>query len=173
MDLWDLCEPEKIVETSTSNRCELEDERSNSKLDRRSFINRTLIFSNKYERAIESLNENKTCTNNILKISREILNHHHGDNYEDLYFVDSATNTIKSMTNYRGQELTVMPTNAMLAMLRNNPNVITIHNHPGSTLPSYADISACESRKYKYGLIVGHNGNIYQYQVNKKITARD
>ena len=44
--------------------------------------------------------------------------------------------------------------------------IIAIHNHPGSSAPSYSDIMACKDRKYKYGLVVCHDGMIYKYSVD-------
>lgn len=43
----------------------------------------------------------------MIKSARTMFSHHHGDEYEDLYFIDSVTNTVKSMTNYREKTLTV------------------------------------------------------------------
>ena len=47
-------------------------------------------------------------------------------------------------------------------------SVIAIHNHPGSSAPSLPDIMACIDRKYKYGLIVCHDGKIYKYSVDEE-----
>ena len=43
--------------------------------------------------------------------------------------------------------------------------IISIHNHPNSTVPSLNDINTAWKKKYKYGIIVCHNGNIYKYKV--------
>lgn len=46
--------------------------------------------------------------------------------------------------------------------------IIAIHNHPGSSAPSYSDLLVCKNRKYKYGLVVCHDGTIYQYSVDNR-----
>ena len=51
--------------------------------------------------------------------------------------------------------------------MRENKNMIAIHNHPNSMPPSDKDINACLQNKYKYGLIIGHNGNIFKYSTKK------
>ena len=58
----------------------------------------------------------------------------------------------------------------MKKMLRDadKNTIIAIHNHPGSSPPSYSDIMACKDRKYKYGLVVCHDGMIYKYSVDDK-----
>lgn len=45
--------------------------------------------------------------------------------------------------------------------------IIAVHNHPGSSVPSLADLLVCGKRKYKYGIVVCHNGKIYKYAVDK------
>ena len=45
--------------------------------------------------------------------------------------------------------------------------IIAIHNHPGSNVPSTADLIVCKNRGYKFGLVVCHNGKIYKYSVDK------
>ena len=143
-----------------------EDEReeSLSKLEKETQINRNLIYSNQYERAIQSLGESKECTRLILSSAKKILEHHNGDRYEDLYFIDASTNRCLYRNNYVSEIQKVEPTENMLKMLNNNPNIIALHNHPDSMLPSISDFFACEKRNYKYGLVLCHNGSIYQYK---------
>ena len=43
--------------------------------------------------------------------------------------------------------------------------IIVIHNHPQSGVPSYADLRAAQAGRYKYGVIVGHNGIVFRYHV--------
>jgi hypothetical protein len=145
---------------------EIEDERSNG--FRGSYINRELVFSEKYIVAIKSLNETKYCTQNILTACRNALTHHHGDKYEDLYFIDSITNKMLARVDYRKREQEVTPTRVMKTMARNSNNIICVHNHPTNALPSPEDIKSCYSISYKYGLIACHNGTIYQYETFKK-----
>ena len=141
---------------------EYEDERSNG--DKTVYINRELIYSDKYVAAIKSLGEDRYCSKVILDSARKMLKHHHGDKYEDLYFVDSLTHKVLSRTDYRINEQEVLPTSAMKKMARNNPNIISIHNHPTDALPSYEDIKTCFLVGYKYGLIVCHGGDVFQYK---------
>ncbi len=44
-----------------------------------------------------------------------------------------------------------------------------MHNHPRSTLPSAGDLTAQHLRKYAKGIIVGHNGRLIVYSVNKDV----
>lgn len=40
--------------------------------------------------------------------------------------------------------------------------IIAIHNHPKSGVPSFSDLS--NAKRYKYGLVVCHNGLIFKYE---------
>ncbi len=159
-EIWDSLK-------DTLQHLEIEDERSNG--DRTVYINRELIFSNRYIDAIKSLGEDRYCTKNILESVRSMLEHHHGDKYEDLYFIDAVTHKVLSRTDYRVNEQEVLPTSAMKVMTRNNSNIISIHNHPTDTLPSFEDIKTCFQVGYKYGLIVCHSGDIFQYRTLEDI----
>ena len=61
------------------------------------------------------------------------------------------------------------PSKAMLKMLKDadHGTIIAIHNHPGSSVPSLADLMACVKRGYYFGLIACHNGKIYKYSIDK------
>ena len=128
------------------------------------YLDKKLINSDRYIIAFKSLNENRTCTKNMIDASRKMLNHHHGNDYEDLYFVSSFSSVVKCRTDYTKKTKEVMPTKEMKQFVKDNPGlIISIHNHPDSLLPSYDDVKSCFKYHYKYGLIVCHNGSIYQY----------
>lgn len=148
---------------------EIEDENSNG--NREVYINRELIFSKQYINAIKYLGENRYCSKNILDAARAMLEHHHGDKYEDLYFVDSVTNKVLCRTDYRVREQEVVPTAAMKEMARNSSNIISIHNHPTDALPSVRDLVTCHNLGYRYGLVVCHGGGIFQYKAIHEINT--
>lgn len=45
--------------------------------------------------------------------------------------------------------------------------IIAIHNHPGSSVPSLADLMTCVNRGYYFGLVACHDGKVYKYWVDK------
>ena len=172
MDLYD------IIDIKSENELELEREneieRSNKGKNKSTYINRKLINSQIYSDSFKILNETRSCTKNILISTRKMLEHHHGDEYEDLYFVDSKKNTVKARTDFTAVKLKTYPTNEMKDMYKNSPHtIICIHNHPNNSLPSFSDVMCCLNRDYKYGLIACHNGSIYKYEtlgeINKVI----
>ena len=47
--------------------------------------------------------------------------------------------------------------------------IIVMHNHPLIFLACDSDLAVCWERKYKYGVIVWHDGTIYKYSINHDI----
>lgn len=140
-------------------------ESSLSKEEKETQINRNLIHSDKFVRAIQSLGEDKECTRMITEYARKMLEHHSGDKHEDLYFIDTVRRVCKYQDNYYKEKQKVEPTKEMLKLLAGNINIIGFHNHPNNTIPSVDDFYVCKERNYKYGLVFCHNGSIYKYKI--------
>lgn len=150
-----------------------EKESSNKNLNKETRIDRNIIFSNSYDRKFNKLNESDKVLKNIKEKSREILTHRDGTLFEDLVFIDSKTGEYK--VSHISEEFAVNPTKSMKKMIKESEphTLIGIHNHPNSTFPSGEDIFFCCKRKYKYGIIVGHNGDIIKYEALGNFTPVD
>lgn len=148
-----------------------EKEESNRGLNKETRINRKKIFSNKYDSKFSRLKEGKKVIKEIRNKSKEILVRRDGTKFEDLLFVDSDTGKSLISKNYH-VENTSKPTKAMLGMIKNTKKgaIIGIHNHPNSTIPSINDIVVSYERKYKYGIIIGHDGTVIKYKGNRKLS---
>lgn len=113
---------------------------------------------------MKKLNESEAVIKEIKKQSVDMLNHRNGTLFEDLVFINSKTGETL-VSNQMNLKQAILPTNKMKKFLKRvEPNtIIAIHNHPGSSMPSLSDIKIAMLRKYKYGLVVGHNGTVYKY----------
>ena len=132
-------------------------------------INTAEISSAGYRRKFTNITGENKISRTLWENALDMLDHRSGTKYEDLAFVDSKTGDAKINKNY-DKENTASPSKSMKKMLRDADanTIIAIHNHPGNSAPSYSDIMACKSRKYKYGLVVCHDGTIYKYSVDEK-----
>ena len=132
-------------------------------------INTSEISSAGYRRKFTNITGENKISRALWENALDMLDHRSGTKYEDLAFVDSKTGDAKINKNY-DKENTASPSKSMKKMLRDADanTIIAIHNHPGSSAPSYSDIMACKDRKYKYGLVVCHDGTIYKYSVDNK-----
>lgn len=146
----------------------LEKEESHKNIVRKTQIDKKFINSAKFTKKFEKLNESEVVIKEIKKQSVDMLNHRNGTLFEDLVFINSKTGETL-VSNQMNLKQAIRPTKKMNKLLkRSEPNtVIAIHNHPESSLPSLSDIGLAYARKYKYGLVVGHNGTVYKYAARK------
>lgn len=124
------------------------------------------------KRKISQLDENPKVSEEILNRVTEILYHRSGTPYEDLAYIDTINE--KSLINkdfdyFDGKKSACKPSEEMNVMLEKSTKgtIIGLHNHPRSKMVSMADLYKAYERKYKYGLVVCHNGNIFKYSVTK------
>ena len=152
----------------------VENERGYKGIERSTQINRKIIYSNDYDKKFENLNENNEVTRVAKKECRKALEHRSGTHFEDLIFINPNTMEVLSRTDYNKKK-EVKASKRMLKMLHNSlpDTIIAIHNHPESTLPSFSDLMLAYNRRYKYGLIACHNGDIYKYSVSRALNQFD
>ena len=146
----------------------VEKESSHKGIIRDSRIDRTVINSNEYDKKLNKLGENPDVTRSIKDGCRDILKHRDGSKYEDIVFINGNTGDMIKRMDYNVKQRAA-PSKKMMKMLEKEPagTIIAIHNHPDSTLPSASDLAVAYNRKYKYGLIACHNGDIYKYSVSR------
>lgn len=132
-------------------------------------IHKKIIESPDYRRKFNQVSDSDRVNRIAWQRSKEMLTHRSGTRYEDIAFVDYLTGKSKINKEYH-EESTAKPNKGMIEMLYNSkPNtIIAIHNHPGSSVPSLADLMTCKKRAYKFGLVVCHDGKIYKYSVDKE-----
>lgn len=131
-------------------------------------VNKKMLKSSQYRKKFENVSENTKLNRTAWKISKRMLEHRSGSRYEDLAFIDSVTGKSIVNENYNA-ESKAKPNKAMQKMLKDadHGKIVAIHNHPGSSVPSLADLMVCINRGYQFGLVVCHDGKIYKYFVDK------
>ena len=149
-----------------------ESEDGNRRKFRNTIVNREVLNARTMDTIFSVLGEDSETTAEISNRTMEILRHRTGTRWEDLAYVNPVNH--ESMINkdfnwYSRKKKTSMcqPSKDMKKMLADadERTIISIHNHPFNSAPSFADIQAAYKRKYKYGLVIGHKGNIYKYAV--------
>ena len=99
-----------------------------------------------------------------------MLRHRSGTLYEDLTFIDSKTGESKSRTDFNVSRA-VAPSKTMKRMIEkaDDYTIISVHNHPHSSVPSINDLYCAKDRRYKYGIVACHDGTVYKYSVRGEI----
>ncbi len=151
----------------------VEQEESKKKYENKSTIIDVRIMNFKeYRGKIDVLNENIKTKRSIWNTAIEILEHRSGTKYEDLAFINSKNGKSIINKSYNVPKSAKMNKKMKKMLKQAEPNtIIAIHNHPDSTVPSISDILCAEERGYKYGIVVGHNGNIFKYKIISKVDA--
>lgn len=147
-------------------------ENSTKSTDKHNFKVKFDYESEDFAKRIEALGENEQTTHTMVNEIRAMLRHRDGTKYEDLVFINTNSDSKPRMLKQTGfnVESMVKPTREMEKMAEKNPNIIIgIHNHPLSSAPSFDDLMSAGKRKYKYGLVVCHDGTIYKYTTDKML----
>lgn len=101
--------------------------------------------------------------------ARRMLGHRAGTAYEDLYAYNLTTGErLGSVTNSRKRQ-EVEPSKKMIRRISDavsaGHEVAMMHNHPGSSIPSAADVLSIKRTGAKFGAIACHDGSLYVYEI--------
>ena len=114
-------------------------------------------------------------TDEQLGALQRMLKHRSGTVYEDIYAFNMTTGkVIGSNTNHKVPNESPITDKMRLDMTRAidaSEEVVIVHNHPGSSLPSYTDINCLIKTKSTYGVIACHDGSFYVFRVVGKPDA--
>lgn len=160
-------EQAKVLEHEHIRISGFENEKSKLKSEMpQTIVNPTILNSPDYRKQYNQIDDSPQIIRHIYQNSKQALLHRSGTDYEDLIFIDSQNRNILKRTDFN-EPGKVSPSRKMWKMIDNaeENTIIAIHNHPNSVMPSIDDINAARDRKYKYGVIACHNGNIYQYTI--------
>lgn len=67
------------------------------------------------------------------------------------------------------EEESIVYSKATGRVIRKHENIMTIHTHPNSFPPSIADLNSNYLNNYVSGVIICHDGTIYQYSSSVKL----
>lgn len=127
------------------------------------------IVSAGFRKRFDGISDNAKVNRAIYNKAKEILQHRSGTKYEDLAFIDAESGKVVINKSF-DKENHAKPNKPMEQLLSAAKpyTIIGLHNHPSSSVPSMPDILACINRKYKFGIVICHNGKIYKYTVDKE-----
>lgn len=130
-------------------------------------VNTTVVGSKAYARRLRSVLGK--CGDVAVDDARRMLAHRRGTTGEDLYAYDLTTGRRLDSVVSSKEEFGVKPSARMskriAAAISKGHEVATMHNHPGSSIPSAADLLSIKVTGCKFGVIVAHDGSIYVYEI--------
>lgn len=124
------------------------------------------IFKNeKWKNNFAKLTENEKVNRSILNISEQILKDRSGTFYESMYFINAKTGGIEGFNTKDNIRLGVgLNSSLESALRRTDIELIGVHNHPYSGIPSLGDLNAIAGRNNQtMGIIICHDGTLFTY----------
>lgn len=147
-----------------------EKEEQRKKRNKETTINHTYIASGKYSSKIRNISDNKKLNRMICRYAREMLTHRSGTELEDMYWIDLDTCKVVAKEIDQKNNSKIIYSKSTKKSISTHNNLLAMHTHPHSTLPSVADFNSAYDNKYSVCLIICHNGKIYSYNCYEKIS---
>lgn len=123
-----------------------------------------VIDSREYADKFDSIAADKHERRAFLQAAKEILHHRSGQNGEDLYLYNRASQMWAKSTS--GTEAgTPAYTEAITQAIKKagTGELVSFHNHPASMPPSAGDLNAALHNGYAVGYTLCHDGTIFEY----------
>lgn len=137
-------------------------------------VNFDYVNSKTYKAKFMSISENQTVNNAIYLQAKAILTHRSGTYFEDLCLIDGDSGKVMGITANSKAENVVTYSMRMKEIALNNPNkLISVHNHGTNNPPTGSDLVSAGYRKYRIGVVVCHNGDVYTYKSGMEAFSAD
>ena len=134
------------------------------------------VRSDEFVDKLKNHPKTSNLSESIARVSRQILQHRNGTQYEDYYLLDAETGRVVALSNKARKIKGVVYNNQVRKAFKESSeqSLVSIHNHPSGYPPSLSDFASLQQRSknntVKYGLTIGHDGSVYWYsKPNKRI----
>lgn len=124
---------------------------------------KSYINSEAYRRKFDKISKNKALNSAIFKYCKAAVIHQSGTYKEDLTilrldgsFVGQTSGKVDYETHYNKHLKEIVSAAEPYAL-------ISIHNHGTNIPPSGADFESAGNKKYAFGIVACHNGEVYVY----------
>lgn len=125
------------------------------------------INSQEYRMKYHGISESAKVDDIIYEQAKAVLGNRSGTYYEELILIDSKTGEI--VVTHRDSHVenavkyTEKTERTIKEALKENRELIAIHNHPEGYPPTADDAVSALTHGYVKGVVCGHNGKVYTY----------
>ena len=125
------------------------------------------INSSKYRAKFDELGVSAKTASSLHKEAVAMLNHRNGTLREDMALVSAKTGEVVARSSGAKADLETSVTKKVASAVKaSSPHeLIGMHNHPNSLPPTGSDIATADQRRYAFGLVICHNGDVFRYNV--------
>lgn len=128
------------------------------------------IESGEYRRKFDALTSSDKLNRLIYQKAKEMLYHRSGSEHEDMHWINLEEETILCSKLDETNVKEIRHTKAINKKLQSCKHVMAIHTHPLSMPPSAEDFNFFIEAGYDVGIVLCHDGTIYMYTANNKIS---
>lgn len=132
-------------------------------------INHAYISSGEYRKKFDEISSDKSLNRLFYYLAKEMLYHRSGTKYEDMYWIDMSSLKIVYKITDSVVEEKILYTWRIRQIVRKKRGLVTIHSHPSSFPPSIEDFNSAYVNHYKFGIVCGHNGNLFIYSSEERV----
>lgn len=147
---------------------ELEEQRKGR--NKATLINKSYIESGDFRKKFDRITQSDKLNRLLYQLAKKMLYHRAGTLFEDMYWIDLNSGEIVAQETDRDFEEEIQYSEATQKAIASHRDLLTIHSHPGSFPPSITDFVSNFEHGYSLGVVVCHNGAIYSYVANEKIS---
>ena len=131
------------------------------------------IKSSEFRRKFSRLTNNTSVNESIRQYAMAMLTHRNGTDGEDLYIINAETANREFSKTDAKEILGVQLNDKEKLKIRNirekkGEKIIGIHNHPTNVYPTGSDFATAGYRRYKFGVVVTHDGRVFKYSSGEK-----
>lgn len=125
------------------------------------------INSSKYRAKFDELGVSAKTASSLHREAVAMLNHRNGTLREDMALVSAKTGEVVARSSGAKADLETSVTKKVASAVKaSSPHeLIGMHNHPNSLPPTGSDIATADQRRYAFGLVICHNGDVFRYNV--------
>lgn len=133
-----------------------------------------LLESNAFTDKFVGISDSSEIDEKILEAAKHALERNSGKKTESLTLIDVITSdavTVDCDIDY-GIEYNDEIREFIKARKDGESVIIAVHNHPNGMPPSLDDFSKAAENNYSFGVVVGHNGQVYTYKNFGKVYSK-
>lgn len=125
------------------------------------------VHSEKFKAKFKNITDNPKTNQLLYNKSLDILEHRDNTEYEDMYLISKNKSKVVGVQRHSSKRLQIDYNDSLTKAVKKYDDLISIHNHPNSSPPSGGDFASNALRGYKKGVVVCHNGDIWEYSAGK------
>lgn len=140
--------------------------------NKETLINKSYIESGEYKRKFDNATDNPELNKSLYDAAKTALKHRSGTELEDMYWFDGKTGKLIACETDSTDNRCVRYSASTKQAVNSRSDIVALHTHPSSMPPSIEDFNSCCSNSYKVGFVACHNGKVFGYSSEQKISPK-